>query len=214
MSGSALNFSPALRHKLLSIGQGFSLKSKTQNEPRTALAVEISLMQLDIRQIADVYFSRIHRTALVLSGNPWDADDLAQETFLVLARNANQFRGGSSIYTWLYGILLNLDRGHRRRCGARRQKLRAMWMSEIGSLKSMPPADAPAEMREWKQTLWAQVAELPLGQRDVLVLRFSEHLQYEEIAEVLGCPLGTVKSHVTRGRARLLQALGGPDDGR
>jgi RNA polymerase sigma-70 factor, ECF subfamily len=164
-------------------------------------------MHLDIRQITDVYFSRIHRTSLVLSGNPWDADDLAQETFLVLARNAHQFRGGSSVYTWLYGILLNLDRGHRRRCGARRQKLRAMWTSEIGSLKSMPPADAPAEMREWKQTLWAQVAELPLGQRDVLVLRFSEHLQYEEIAEVLGCPLGTVKSRIFHGLAALREKI-------
>ena len=162
-----------------------------------------SAMQLDIRQIADLYFSRIHRTALVLTGNPWDADDLAQETFLVLARSAGQFRGTSSVYTWLYGILLNLDRGLRRRCGLRRQKLRAMWDSELGSIRSMPAADMPAEMLEWKQSLWAQVAKLPLGQHDVLVLRFSEHLQYEEIAEVLDCPLGTVKSRMFHGLAAL-----------
>jgi len=164
-------------------------------------------MQLDIPQIAEVYFARIHRTALVLTGNPWDADDLAQETFLVLARNADQFRGTSSVYTWLYGILLNLDRGLRRRCGLRRQKLRAIWSNELGSNRAMPAADVPVEILEWKHSLWAQVAQLPLGQRDVLVLRFSEHLPYEEIAEVLDCPLGTVKSRIFHGLAALREKI-------
>jgi RNA polymerase sigma-70 factor, ECF subfamily len=162
---------------------------------------------LDIQQITDTYFSRIHRTALVLTGNPWDADDLAQETFLVLARSLHRFRGTSSVYTWLYGILLNLDRGHRRRTGLRRHKLQAIWSDEIGTLKSMPPADTPLEMLEWKQSLWAQVARLPLGQHHALVLRFSEHLRYEEIAEVLDCPLGTVKSRIFHGLAALREQL-------
>src|SRR5262245_22204126 len=52
-----------------------------------------SVPHIDVRQATDEHFARIHRAALVLSGNPWDADDLAQETFLVLARQSSQFSG-------------------------------------------------------------------------------------------------------------------------
>ena len=86
--------------------------------------------RLDIDQTTEEHFARIHRAALVLCGNPWDADDLAQETFLVLARQGGAFQGRSSIYTWLYGILLNLDRRERRRYGMRRRKLRVIWDSQ------------------------------------------------------------------------------------
>ena len=73
------------------------------------------MAKIDIQETTKEYFARIHRAALVLSGNPWDADDLAQETFLVLSAQADRFRGASGVYTWLYGILLNLDRRERRR---------------------------------------------------------------------------------------------------
>jgi DNA-directed RNA polymerase specialized sigma24 family protein len=79
---------------------------------------------LDVEATTREYFPRIHRAALVMCGNPWDADDLAQETFLVLARQGGDFQGRSSVYTWLYGIMLNLERRERRRCGLKRRKLR------------------------------------------------------------------------------------------
>src|SRR5207247_1221952 len=71
----------------------------------------------DVHSASELYFARIHRAALVLTGNPWDADDLAQETFLILARRGHEFQGRSSLYTLLYGILLNLERRERRRAG-------------------------------------------------------------------------------------------------
>ena len=55
------------------------------------------------------------------------------------------------------------------------------------------------EVREWKTSLWGQVAGLPDGQRQSLVLRFSEGLRYDEIAQILDCPLGTVKSRIFHG---------------
>src|SRR5690348_8334678 len=76
----------------------------------------------DVHQASELYFARIHRAALVLTGNPWDADDLAQETFLVLARRGHEFQGRSSLYTFLYGILLNLERRERRRTGMNYRK--------------------------------------------------------------------------------------------
>jgi RNA polymerase sigma-70 factor (ECF subfamily) len=163
--------------------------------------------QLDLQQITSDHFARIQRAALVLSGNPWDADDLAQETFLILARQSDQFQGRSSIYTWLYGILLNLDRRERRRCGLRRRKLQVLCWNEPSDERVAPAADARAEVTEWKNSLWARVAQLPEGQRQALVLRFSEGLRYEEVAEVLDCPLGTVKSRIFHGLAGLRRIL-------
>lgn len=163
--------------------------------------------RLDVEATTREFLPRIHRAALVLCGNPWDADDLAQETFLVLTRQGNAFQGRSSVYTWLYGILLNLERRERRRLGLKRRKLRVLWDRETIGDHTTPGADAPVEVAEWKKSLWARVAQLPEGQRQSLVLRFSEGLKYEEIAEVLGCPLGTVKSRIFHGLAGLRRIL-------
>lgn len=161
----------------------------------------------DVDETTREHFARIHRAALVLSGNPWDADDLAQETFLVLARQGQKFEGRSSVYTWLYGILLNLDRRERRRYGMRRKKLRVLWDNQSLDESLAPGAGEAAEVAEWKKSLWARVARLSDGQRQALVLRFSEGLRYEEIAEVLECPLGTVKSRIFHGLAGLRRIL-------
>lgn len=171
------------------------------------MALPDELSALNIDETTRQNFDRIHRAALVLCGNPWDADDLAQETFMVLARQGGSFEGRSSIYTWLYGILLNLDRRERRRYGMRRRKLRVLWDNQPAGHGTTPGADQPAEVSEWKKSLWARVARLPDGQRQSLILRFSEGLRYEEIAEVLECPLGTVKSRIFHGLAALRRIL-------
>jgi len=163
--------------------------------------------QLDIEDISRQYFARIRRAALVLCGNPWDADDLAQETFLVVAKQAGRFQGRSAVYTWLYGILLNLDRRRRRRSGMQRKKFQVVWEDGRTHDQTIPAAETPIEVSEWKRSLWAVVSKLPDGQRQALVLRFSESLRYEEIAEVLGCPLGTVKSRIHHGLASLRELM-------
>ena len=165
---------------------------------------------LDVAAVTQEYFDRIHRAAFMLSGNPWDADDLAQETFMVLSRQADRFEGRSSLYTWLYGILLNLDRRERRRKGTHRRKLSVLWEDGAGDEKSTPAAETSIEVSEWKRSLWAFVAKLGDGQRQALVLRFSQGLRYDEIADVLDCPLGTVKSRIFNGLAALREMIG-PD---
>ena len=165
------------------------------------------MAMLDIQETIDLYFNRIHRAALVLTGNPWDADDLAQETFVVLTRQSEKFEGRSSVYTWLYGIMLNLDRRERRRQGTHRSKLRVLWADDPEKDQTTPAAETPIEVAQWKKSLWSYVAQLPDGQRQALVLRFSEHLSYEEIAEALDCPLGTVKSRIFNGLAALRALL-------
>lgn len=165
------------------------------------------MSHLDVRQITDEYFARIHRAALVMTGNPWDADDLAQETFMVLAGQFDRYQGRSSIYTWLYGILLNLERRKRRREGTWRRKLRVLWGGDSTPSDAAAVAESPVETAEWQRSLWAQVARLPDGQRQTLVLRFSEQMSYEEIADVLDCPVGTVKSRMHHALANLRNRL-------
>ncbi len=162
---------------------------------------------LDVEQVTRDYFPRIHRAALVLCGNPWDADDLAQETFLVLAQQSGRFRGDSQLFTYLYGILLNLDRRERRRHGTRRRALQVMQNEMPQSRYILPAAETAVEVSEWKRSLWSRVAQLPEAQRETLVLRFSEQLRYDEIATVLECPLGTVKSRIFNGLKTLRQIM-------
>lgn len=164
-------------------------------------------MKIDVQEIAEKNFARIHRAALILCGNPWDADDLAQETFLVLSKQPEGFQGRSTVYTWLYGVLLNLERRERRRYGVRNRKLKVVWENQADADAAAPPSTAAVEAAEWKQSLWSRVAQLPDGQRQTLVLRFSEGLAYHEIAETLECPLGTVKSRIYHGLAALKRIL-------
>lgn len=170
------------------------------------------MAKLNIDEITREHFARIHRAALVLTGNPWDADDLAQETFLVLARQEHRFEGRSSIFTWLYGILLNLDRRERRRHGMRRKKLQVLWDNEPAGERTAPAAETPIEVAEWKNSLWAWVHRLPDGQREALVLRFSAGLAYEEIAQAMQCPLGTVKSRIYHGLLGLRRMMNSGDE--
>jgi len=163
---------------------------------------------LDVQTASEEYFARVRRAALMLTGDPWDADDLAQETFLVLARGRNRFEGRSAPFTFLYGVLLNLDRRRRRRAGLLRRKLRVLWGgNEPRSEPTTPAAETALEVAEWKRSLWSVVAELPDGQRQCLVLRFSERLRYDEIAAAMKCPLGTVKSRIFHGLAALRERM-------
>lgn len=152
------------------------------------------------------HYPRIRRAALMLSnGNAWEADDLAQETMLQAARGWHTFAGQSQVHTWLYSILLNQ---HRRRL---RTKSR-WWRTWMAWFEGKPRDDEvlPGDRLvadEWRTSLWSAVAELPEGQKQAVLLRYSEELSYEQIADVLRCPLGTVKSRLHHGLAALAKKL-------
>ena len=164
-------------------------------------------MAIDVEQVSQEYFTRIHRAALVLTGNPWDADDLAQETFLVVTSKGHGFQGRSSTYTYLYGILLNLERRHRRRAGMQKRKLRVLWDNEPRE-RSVPAAETAIEVSEWKSSLWAVVARLPDGQRQRPLPRFTAHVRHAATTEALEGPVGTVKSRIFNGLTTLRELMG------
>ena len=130
------------------------------------------------------------------------ADDLAQETFLAAWSRIGRLKAGSSVRAWLCGIGYNKHLTARR-SAARSRTREALYEGERPTQVGGDPADRLA--------LEDAMAELPADQRACVALCLAADFSHAEAAEALGLPLGTVKSHVTRGRARLLQALGGCD---
>jgi RNA polymerase sigma-70 factor (ECF subfamily) len=136
--------------------------------------------------------------------DPSLVDDLAQETFFRVFRELPRFRrsGPARLSTWILTIATRLAIDEHRRRGRR------------GDMVELPPeaagpdrTDELAERRRLGEALARAVAQLPEDQRAVFLLRAYHDLDYAEIAEALGCDLGTVKSRLSRARARLREAL-------
>ncbi|MDE2488408.1 MAG: RNA polymerase sigma factor [Alphaproteobacteria bacterium] len=131
------------------------------------------------------------------------ADDLAQETFLAAWGRIGGLRAGASVRAWFCGIAYRKHLNARR--SASRSRLReAAWQADHPSV-----AGAAAEDRI---ALDKALAGLAPDQRACVALCLAADFSHAEASEALGLPLGTVKSHVARGRARLLSSLGVDDD--
>jgi RNA polymerase sigma-70 factor (ECF subfamily) len=127
-----------------------------------------------------------------------DADDLAQEAFVTAWSRLDRFEGRSSFRTWVCGIGYRIARDAKRAHG-RAQTRDADWLEAQGEEEQAPLED--------RMALADAMAALPQDQRAAVALCLGEGFSHAEAAEILRMPLGTVKSHVTRGRERLAQAL-------
>ena len=135
-------------------------------------------------------------------GNREEAEDLAQETFVTACSQLAHYRGEASMRTWLCAIAWRKAKSARRSFFRRRTR--------DAQYAERADQERPGEISaEDSMALKAALASLPLEQRAAVVLCLSEDFSHTEAAEALSLPLGTVKSHVTRGRARLLSVLGG-----
>ena len=142
-----------------------------------------------------------------------DACDVVQEVFLKVFRKIGSFRGESGLKTWIYRIALNEAHNHSRWHGRHRRREVGLEGGEDsrGYCDTLPATgDSPFDYvldRECQRLVEAALADLSPGFRSVLVLRDIEDLSYEEIAEILQIPLGTVKSRILRGREALRREL-------
>ncbi|HZZ36127.1 MAG TPA: RNA polymerase sigma factor [Caulobacteraceae bacterium] len=127
-----------------------------------------------------------------------DADDLAQETFLAAWSGLWRYDGRSSVRTWLFAIAWNKCLSFMR---SRRRASRREAEPEIGE----PACGAP----DARIDVTAALLTLPLDQRAAVALCLAADFSHAEAADALGLPLGTIKSHVRRGRAKLAALLGG-----
>jgi len=135
-----------------------------------------------------------------------EGDDLAQEAFVIAWRRLNRFEGRSSFRSWVCGIGFRLARDQRRSRG-RAMRRDAAWLETQNEESAPHQGEARADAH-------ALLAHLPLDQRAAIVLCLAEGMSHAEAAEALAMPLGTVKSHVQRGRARLQKLLDFPDERR
>jgi RNA polymerase sigma-70 factor (ECF subfamily) len=139
-----------------------------------------------------------------------DSEDLAQEVFVRAWRSIGSFRSDSTFRTWIFGIAINVVRTHR----GKRSRLRRLFWSPAGekdvNVDPLERASAddgiegPLAMRE---VIDRALATLPEDMREAVVLRDVQGLDYREIAEALGLPLGTVESRIFRARQRLRPLL-------
>src|SRR3954470_847489 len=150
----------------------------------------------------------VYSIAMSLLHDPDDAADLTQDALIRMLRSLGSYRGETKLTTWLYRLVVNLGIDRLRRRGA--PLLRLDLEDSTIDLPSMDPADdAPlvVERGEEARAVRAAVERLPDAQRLALTLHYFEDLRYEDIAEIMGIPLNTVKSHIRRGKDRLAVLL-------
>jgi RNA polymerase sigma-70 factor, ECF subfamily len=155
------------------------------------------------------YMDTLYRYAMVLTRNRSEAEDLVQETYLRAMRAMRRLRAGSNIRSWLLVILRNIWLNQ-----LRRQRTTPMVVeidvddttANVVVETSKGPHALYVSKRECEQVREA-IQHLPVDFREVILLREYEELSYQEIASVLGCPIGTVMSRLARARSKLRPML-------
>lgn len=152
--------------------------------------------------LMDKYYARIDRLALRVVGDGAAAEEIAQEVFVRAYRALPRFRGDASIFSWLYRITVNLCLNHLHR------RARSAVPPEVAA--TLPDVTDPAsrlESGERQALVRRAVAALPPHYRIVIVLSGAEELSYQEIADLLGIPVGTVKSRINFAKRLLREKL-------
>lgn len=154
------------------------------------------------------YLDALYATALRLTRNPADAQDLVQDTYLKAFRAAAQFERGTNLKAWLYTILHNTFRNRRR------DEAREMVTADSETVEhaaALPGHDETPEQILLRATLdadlQAAIDSLPAAFREAVWLRDVEEFAYAEIARMLDIPIGTVMSRIARGRRLLYERL-------
>ena len=165
-------------------------------------------------ELVRVFSGPMYNLAYRMAGNAADAGDLTQEIFVKLYRAIGKFGWRSKFSTWLYRLAANTCysglRKIRRVASAEVVRLDDDRADDVRSRDTPDPGDLPSrrlERRELRHQIEGAIAVLPEDFREVIVLRDLQGLTYEEIAESIGCAVGTVKSRLARARTRVKERL-------
>jgi RNA polymerase sigma-70 factor (ECF subfamily) len=179
------------------------------------VALDVALVERhrcgDLQAFDEVYSrfgEMVYNLALRLAGNREEAADLTQETFLRIYRHLGSFGGRSTLKTWIFRIAINHCRDRLSRHYPPMQSIDAD--PEEGGVSLADPGRGPealAVAADEGRRVTAGLSRIPPVFREAVVLRDLEGLSYEEIAEVLGVRVGTVRSRIARGREHLRTLL-------
>ncbi|RQM64326.1 RNA polymerase sigma factor RpoE [Aeromonas enteropelogenes] len=144
--------------------------------------------------------------------NSGDVPDVAQEAFIKAYRALPTFRGESAFYTWLYRIAVNTAKNYLTSQGRRppSSDVEADEAESYGGGEALQEVSTPENLAltdEIKRTVFAAIEALPEDLRTAITLRELEGLSYEEIAEIMDCPVGTVRSRIFRAREAIDKKL-------
>ncbi len=159
------------------------------------------------------YEDRVFAICLRLLGQREEARDVAQEVFVTVYRKIDRFRGDSKLSTWIYRVATNHAKNRikylARRYDRRQESYEAMVVEPVSERgPNRPPRpDEEIDGRRLEAFLQRALALLEPDQREAVILRDLEGLPYDEIAEITGATLGTVKSRIHRGRTRLMASI-------
>jgi RNA polymerase sigma-70 factor (ECF subfamily) len=158
-------------------------------------------------RLVGLYQDRLYNSLLRVVGSAEDAGDIVQDAFVQAFVKLDSFRGSSAFYTWLYRIAFNLAMSHarRERKVASLDGMKADWGSE--PVDGQPTPEVSLERRERVEMVHAALAKLSIEYRTILVLREIDGCRYDEIAEILELPVGTVRSRLFRARLQLRNQL-------
>ncbi|MFA5857698.1 MAG: sigma-70 family RNA polymerase sigma factor [Elusimicrobiota bacterium] len=154
-------------------------------------------------ELAEKHGNQILNLAYRLTGHYADAEDIAQEVLVKAFKNYAQFKQGTNLSAWLYKITINVYRDYRR-YNTRRKTAAHVSLDEVNSngQVQVPLANDTGnseqilENEQQNKMLMQTLNKLETKHKVVVVLRVMEHKSYEEISEILGCPVGTVKSRM------------------
>ena len=166
-------------------------------------------------QLVGRYRTRVFGMIYNMVHNEQDAWDLAQDSFLKAWKSIARFRGQSSFYTWIYRIVMNVTIDSLRKKQVRGGGAEfddAIQLKEIDpASRTVPHADAlpheRMEQKEIRSRIDAAIAQLSPEHRAVILMKEIEDMQYHEIAESLGCSIGTVMSRLFYARKKLQNLL-------
>jgi RNA polymerase sigma-70 factor, ECF subfamily len=161
------------------------------------------------------YQDRLYNMLVHVLGSAEDARDVAQEAFVSAFQKLQSFQGRSAFYSWLFRIAMNSAVSRQRKNSRGKNSRVPVSIEAVRDKSGLEPIDPHPEARpefsieasERQAAVRAALADLPEEFRTVLILKEMEDLKYEEIAEIVGCPIGTVRSRIHRARAELKSRL-------
>ncbi len=162
-----------------------------------------------VRVLVDRHLGPLTRFATRMLGEPSDAEDVAQEAFVRLWKQAGSWTPRASVSTWLYRVAHNL-------CVDRLRSRRVRAAASPGELRPVEPEPgAEMEQRQTEHAVRDALAELPVRQRAAISLVYYQELRNHEAAEVMGVHIDALESLLARARRKLRERLGGaPQPGR
>jgi len=158
------------------------------------------------------YQHKVLKLVSRLISNPAEAEDVAQDAFIKAYRALKSFRGDSAFYTWLYRIAINTAKNALVSNGRRPvdYNLDLQDPDQYEAQSRLRESDTPEGMlltEEIRQTVQNAMQDLPNDLRTAITLRELDGLSYEEIAEAMACPVGTVRSRIFRAREAIDKRL-------